>query len=159
MPHPYIPLKMQHQWYNIARTNTCGILCILSHGYRFLLLYPTGYLTNAFDWTNSWLTALDKQGSPGFRDLLSELDQNNADASPARSLNNANMACQSTHWSIHAPSTYICPSNLPSCPISVTIQRNPGLNSPVSKGVAQHHHCSLCSKNSLARDVINGIWP
>ena len=39
----------------------------------------------------------------------------------------------------------------------LTIQQNPGLNQPVSKGVALHRPSTLHSKSSLAFEVFNGM--
>ena len=59
-----------------------------------------------------------------------------------------------TYWLIQTQTMYICPSELPSWLISVTIQRN---HCSKQQGWPNMHLAQTCSKNSSAHDVINGI--
>ena len=61
-----------------------------------------------------------------------------------------------TYWEIHTQSAYICPSIAPSHLIFVIIQQK---QRPKQWGAPNERLALSRSKNSLARDVINGILP
>ena len=84
----------------------------------------------------------------------SSLNHNNADGGPVRSLNNKNLAFQTTYWSTHTSSMYICPSKLPSQSISVIIQQNHRSNRQGLPDIILVH-CAL----KIARCVTSHRYP